>query len=256
MHVAVHGAGPSLLLVHGSAADADAWSIQRTALGNRFRVITYDRRGTSRSPLPAGVTTYSVGEHADDAARVIEEHGAGPLVAVGSSFGGVVVLELARRRPDLLRGAVLCEPPLPPSDDGPSVPDSFRTEFHRRRREQGGPAAGEHFLRTVLGDAAFEKIPRAWRDRACNLHEQIALDSDALAAYRVGYATLGEVHVPILLLGGDRSAAYFEPTLAALAAALPAARRVTLRGAGHMMHADAARQFHAELAAFADPIRT
>jgi len=55
----------------------------------------------------------------------------------------------------------------------------------------------------------------------------------------------------VLLLGGDRSAAYFRPTLEALFTALPHARLETVRGAGHMLHAEAHRQFAELVTAFA-----
>lgn len=48
---------------------------------------------------------------------------------------------------------------------------------------------------------------------------------------------------PVRLLGGERSAPYFRPTLDALAAALPAATVTVVAGAGHMLHADAPRAF-------------
>ncbi|MBK9033265.1 MAG: alpha/beta hydrolase [Myxococcales bacterium] len=47
----------------------------------------------------------------------------------------------------------------------------------------------------------------------------------------------------VRLLGGDRSAAYFRPTLTALAAALPRASLAIIAGAGHMLHAEAPRAF-------------
>jgi pimeloyl-ACP methyl ester carboxylesterase len=247
MDVCFHGEGEPILFVHGSAADATSWSVQRATLASRFRVVTYDR-------VDAGVDSYSVGQHADDAARIIEQHGLAPCVAVGSSFGGVVALELARRRPSLLRGAVLCEPPLAPADDAPVTPNDFRDELERRYREHGGPSAAAFFLRTVLGERAFNEMPVRFRERACELHEQIRLDSDALLAYRPRYASMSEVVLPVLLLGGDRSAPYFAPTLAALAAALPNARRKTLRGGTHMMHADAARQFNSAVTEFVEAL--
>jgi len=237
LDVSIQGQGEPVLFVHGSAADATSWTIQRATLAGSVRVVTYDR-------VSAGVERYGVEQHADDAARVIEEHGLAPCVAVGSSFGGVIVLDLARRRPELVRGIVLCEPPLPAADGVQPTSQEFRAEFERRYREQGGPAAAELFLRTVLGDAAYDKMPARFRERACALHEQIRLDSDALLAYRPRYAEMGAIATPALLLGGDRSAPYFEPTLAALERALPNARRVTLRGGTHMMHADAARSFN------------
>lgn len=237
----------ALLFVHGSAADEDSWSIQRAFLGKQFRVVTYTR-------VWQGVDSYSVADHAADAARIIGEQDLAPAVAVGSSFGAVCVLELARRRPELLRGIVLCEPPLPPNDDGPLAPATYREELERRYREDGPRAAAELFLRRVLGDAGFEKMPARLQERTLGMAEQIRLDSDALNGYRVDYASLAQVTLPVLLLGGDRSGPLFEPTLAALAAALPNAERETLRGGSHMMHADAARQFNAVVAAFAQRV--
>ena len=226
------------MLVHGSAADRSTWSIQlaSAALRERFELVAYDR-----TPRP------EVSDHAADLAAVIGE---GRVIAVGSSFGAVIVLECARRRPELLRGMVLCEPPLPPSDDAPPVPDGFLAELDARAAEAGGAAAAEMFLRMVLGDAAFERMPRLYRERATAQWEPLRADCHALGAYHVRYAELGRVTVPALLLGGDRSAPYFRPTLEALSRALGRARLEILAGAGHMMHADAHRSFHDKLLAF------
>ena len=234
--------GPPLLLVHGSAADHTTWTIQLASpLRERFQLIAYDRRQLS-----------TVEEQADDAAALAAA--AGPVIAVGSSFGAVIALELARRHPARVRGLVLCEPPLPPTDAARLAHVGFVAEFDRLAAEQGGEAAAEFFLRTVLGSAAFERMPRAFQARSKALWREIRADSAALSAYRPRYAELGAVTTPALLLGGDRSAAYFRPTLEALAAALPAARLEVLAGAGHMLHAEAARSFNARIAAFADEL--
>jgi pimeloyl-ACP methyl ester carboxylesterase len=232
-----------LVLVHGSAADRTTWSIQlaSAALRARFELVAYDR-------FPGGeVAEMSVEDHADVLARTIGET---PALVAGSSFGAVIVLECARRRPELLRGMVLCEPPLPPSDDAPPVPDGFLADLDARAAEAGGAAAAEMFLRMVLGDAAFERMPSAFRARATAQWPPLRSDCHALGAYRVRYAELGRIMVPALLLGGDRSASYFRPTLEALAASLGRARLEILAGAGHMMHADAHRSFQEKLIAF------
>jgi pimeloyl-ACP methyl ester carboxylesterase len=233
------GQGPPVLLIHGSAADHTTWGIQLASpLRERFTLLAYDRR--------ADATT--VEAHAADAAEVLAGERA---LIVGSSFGAVIALELVRTRPELCAGAVLIEPPMAASDQVTAAPAEFLAEFDRRAAEQGGPAAAEYFLRTVLGDAAFERMPRAFQDRSKGSWAEIRADSVALLAYRPRYAELASVHVPVLLLGGDRSAAYFRPTLDALAAALPRARLEIVMGGGHMLHAEARRRFAELLVAFA-----
>lgn len=235
------GEGPPILLVHGSAADQTTWSLQlrSAALTGRFTLCAYDRR--------AGAP--NIEAHADDAAAIIGELGA-PVVAVGSSFGAVIVLELLRTRPELVRGAVLCEPPLAASDDAPSIPETFLARFDAIAAAEGGEAAGEYFLRQVLGDVAYARMPRLFRARSKAMWRAIRDDSAALGAYRVRYPTLGAVTTPVLLLGGDRSAAYFRPTLDALAASLGRARVQILAGAGHMMQAEAHAAFNEALIGF------
>ena len=49
---------------------------------------------------------------------------------------------------------------------GAAAPSAFLVEFDRRAAAQGGPAAAEFFLRTVLGDAAFDRFTRGDASRA------------------------------------------------------------------------------------------
>lgn len=235
--------GPPLILVHGSATDASTWTIQlASTLTARYRLVAYDRRGAGRSPRAPGVAWHTIEEHAADLLAMIADAGAPALVA-GSSCGAVVVLEACRRQPAAIRGAILIEPPLAPSDALPSVPRGFLDELDRLATEHGPEAAAERFLITVLGQAAWERLPKLFRARSAREWPQIRGDCYALDAYAVRYPSLAAVDVPLRLLGGDRSAPYFRPTLEALAAALPRASLHVVTGAGHMLHADAPRAF-------------
>jgi pimeloyl-ACP methyl ester carboxylesterase len=247
LHVVRAGHGPLVVFVHGSATDHSTWTIQlaNSGLRERVRMVAYDRR--------IGV---SIEAHAEDLAALIEAEAAGDerVLAVGSSCGGVVVLELARRGCARLAGMVLMEPPLPPADEAPSyqaMQQGLLDEMDRRAAAEGDGAAAELFLRTVLGEAAWGRLPKRFQERSKSYWPQIRGDCHALAAYRVRYGELGRVAVPALLLGGDRSADYYRPTLEALAAALGNARAEVLAGAGHMMQAEASRGFHERLLAFA-----
>jgi pimeloyl-ACP methyl ester carboxylesterase len=93
----------AFVLVHGLASNAAMWR----GVGERLRarghvVVAVDQRGHGRSAKPDG--PYDVATFAADLAELL---GALPLrrpAVAGQSFGGNVVLELAARRPELVRG--------------------------------------------------------------------------------------------------------------------------------------------------------
>lgn len=246
-HVVRAGAGPRLVFVHGSAADHTTWAIQLASpkLRARFELLAYDRR-----------TRASVDEAAADLAAVI---GDAPALVVGSSFGAVIGLALARTQRAPIAGLVLIEPPMAATDAPPSIGDlessaGFLAEFDRTAAASGGPAAGELFLRRVLGEPAFARIPRAFVERSTAKWAEIRADCVALIAYPPHYAALATLPTPTLLVGGETSAPYFRRTLDALAATLPHARLATLPRAGHMLHAEAPYKFADLLISFADEL--
>jgi pimeloyl-ACP methyl ester carboxylesterase len=242
LHVVRAGTGPHVVLVHGSATDHAAWAIQlASGLRDRFTLIAYDRR--------PDVTT--VAEHADDLAGLAVP----PVVVVGASFGAVIALELVRRDPSRIAGAVLIEPPMAASEERDARASELLADFDRCIEERGGPAAGELFLRAVMGDAVYERLPRTLREKSCNRWAAIRADSVALLAYRPRYAELARVTTPVLLLGGERSPPFFRQTLDALAAALPNARLEVVAGAGHGLHVDNPRRFAELVTAFADELQ-
>ncbi len=96
----------TVLLVHGLFATADLnWSLAVPALAQRFHVVAPDLRGHGR-----GLPTRRFGgdECADDLAAIVRELGAGPVIVVGYSLGGLVAQLFVRRYPELVAGLVLC----------------------------------------------------------------------------------------------------------------------------------------------------
>jgi pimeloyl-ACP methyl ester carboxylesterase len=102
------GDGPPLVLVHGAWTGASTWALLTGPLAADFTVVTYDRRGHTRSGRGPAAPTRR--RHEDDLAALIESLGAGPVYLAGTSYGALLALELAGRRPDLVRGAVVHEP--------------------------------------------------------------------------------------------------------------------------------------------------
>ncbi len=92
-----------ILLVHGLASNARLWDGAALALAERGHpVAALDQRGHGVSDKPDD--GYDMASVADDLAALIEELGWDRPVVAGQSWGGNVVIELAHRRPDLVRG--------------------------------------------------------------------------------------------------------------------------------------------------------
>src|ERR1039458_8056338 len=90
--------GPAGLLLHGWTASADLnFCPVYARLAERYRVIALDLRGHGRGMR--STEPFSLEDCADDAAALLDEVGAGPVVVVGYSMGGPVALLLARRHP-------------------------------------------------------------------------------------------------------------------------------------------------------------
>jgi pimeloyl-ACP methyl ester carboxylesterase len=105
------GKGDSLLFIHGIAGAANTWDEHVLDLGKEFRCVAYDRRGHTRSSL-GSIVPSSVEVHTGDAVEVVAALGLAPTTIVGCDQGAEIGLDLIRRYPTLVRGAILCDPPL------------------------------------------------------------------------------------------------------------------------------------------------
>ncbi|MEM8619266.1 MAG: alpha/beta hydrolase [Actinomycetota bacterium] len=113
-----HGAGPPVLNISGSGNDLRESPPGVIPLNRAFEVLHYDQRGLGQTSSPDG--TYTMADYADDAAALISSMGWSRCHIVGTSFGGMVALNLAVRHPDLIDRLVLCC--TSPGGEAPSYP--------------------------------------------------------------------------------------------------------------------------------------
>ena len=101
------GAGDeTVVLLHGGMSHSGLFlDVLGDALTDRYRVVSFDRRGCGRTADPGGPFHYA--DMATDTVDVLESvvHGRGHLV--GWSDGGIIALLVALRRPDLIRRMVV-----------------------------------------------------------------------------------------------------------------------------------------------------
>lgn len=127
------------------------WNRLVPVLAEECRIVTYDHRGHGRSEVPDGI--YTLEELADDAAHLIQETEAGPVVWVGISMGGMVGQELALRHPGLLRGLVI-------ANSTSQYPEAAQTAWQQRivtLEQQGIPGVAEATLQRFFSPSFHEK---------------------------------------------------------------------------------------------------
>jgi pimeloyl-ACP methyl ester carboxylesterase len=106
----VRGTGPVLLISQSGEGDAGRSIDLVDHLVDEYTVVTYDRRGLSRSPAGAAV---SMSEHAEDVYTLLTEITDEPVAMLGCSMGAVIGLHLAAAHPGCLHTLVAHEPVAP-----------------------------------------------------------------------------------------------------------------------------------------------
>jgi pimeloyl-ACP methyl ester carboxylesterase len=163
LYYEVRGSGPTLLLICGGVYDAAGYAGLATQLADRYTVVSYDRRGNSRSPLDGPAEQQSIEVHGDDARRVLAAVGDTvdePAFVFGNSSGAIIGLELAARHPGQVRTLVAHEPPLfellPDRGHWRAVIDDVEATFGK-----DGAAAAGRVLNAAFSDAPGDEASGA-----------------------------------------------------------------------------------------------
>ncbi len=102
----LHGSGPPLLNISGTGNDLRRSPASILPVNKAFETLSYDQRGLGQTSKPEA--DYTMADYADDAAALIHSMGWACCHVLGTSFGGMVALNLAVRHPDVVDRLVLC----------------------------------------------------------------------------------------------------------------------------------------------------
>lgn len=207
------------------------------------RLVSLDYRGRGRSDYESDPAHYAPTAMMDDVRAVMVALGLHRVVAVGTSFGGMLAMGLAVVAPAALAGVVL-------NDVGPHVEDQggdflIRVMGTERRPADWNAAAAE--MRTILPDMSFTTseewvafakttyrqegdgtFRQDWDTAIVKpLLEQGARDTDLWALFAALAA------IPTLLVRGGKSPVLSAETALEMQARHPALEAVTLPEVGH-----------------------
>jgi pimeloyl-ACP methyl ester carboxylesterase len=250
LYYEVAGEGEPLALVHGSWSNAMSWAGVVPGLAEAYRVLSYDRRGHSRSERPDGPG--SIDEDGDDLAALLEVLELAPAHVVTSSWGGNIALRLAARRPELFRSLSCHEPPLwSVLGDDPEAQAMLAQGAESFEAVAGQIAAGDHegaarrFVEEVIfGPGAWEhelpdQVKATFVENAPTYLDEVR-DPDAT---RIDESALGAMRLPVRLTRGSESPPLFGRVIDRLMALIPATTHETVAGAGHVPHVTGPEQY-------------
>ncbi|MFD8010060.1 alpha/beta fold hydrolase [Streptomyces sp. NPDC058955] len=249
----------TVVFSHGFCLSQDSWHYQRAALRGRVRAVFWDQRGHGRSGRGARepVTIDRLGR--DLKAVVDAAAPEGPLVLVGHSMGGMTVMALADRHPELIRDRVA------------GVAFVGTSPGRLEEVSYGLPLAGVNAVRRVLpgmlralGSQAelVEKGRRATADLFAGLVKKYSFASkdvdpavvrfaermiesvpvDVVAEFYPAFGAHDELAAlaafrgrPALALAGDQDLVTPASHTEAIAAELPGSELVVVPDAGHLV---------------------
>ena len=223
---------PVVVLLHGAGFDHSTWALHsRWFAHHGFSVLAPDLPGHGRS---AGKPLTTIADMADWTAALLDAAGASKAKLVGHSMGTLIALETAARHPDKVSDLAL----IAAAAAMTVGPDLLKAA------EANDAAAVDMVSIWGLGFAAElggSLAPGLWMHQGAQrvlqkcapgvLHSDLAAcnaDQGALAA-------AAQIKVPVTLILGERDMMTPAKAGKTLAAAIPNARTIVLRGAGHMM---------------------
>jgi pimeloyl-ACP methyl ester carboxylesterase len=248
--------GPLLVCVHGLGGSVVNWAAVAPALAKTCRVVALDLAGFGRTRSGGRSTT--VHDNRRLLHRFLTEVVGGPAVLVGNSMGGLIAVMEASAHPETVAGLVLVDPALP---IGPrarphplvtllfatyAVPAVGRTLMSRRRTLRSAEQQAMDVLRLCCVDTS--RVPGHVVEQHLELarerHEYPDVDAELIVAARSlmwvlarrgqHAAMLREIHVPVLLLHGDKDRLVPIAAARATAAANPTWRFQVAHGVGHV----------------------
>jgi pimeloyl-ACP methyl ester carboxylesterase len=161
------GNGPHLILIPGASGTGESFCLLAHHLISQYQVVTYDRRGFSRSLLD-GPQDYDhrLATDADDVRRLIEHLTDQQAIVFGSSSGAIVALEVLTRYPEQVQTVAAHEPPVVSLLPDAAKWWAFFDRIYDSSRKHGIEKAMHQFVSMVVGKEEHQVIKRAMTQQA------------------------------------------------------------------------------------------
>lgn len=207
LYYEVQGEGTPMLMIHGASVDAGLYENAAKALAKYYKVIIYDRRGSSRSTA-AEDASYNLDTQVNDAKDLLEYLGIKKAILVGASAGAILAHRFLMLYPEMVEKILLYEPAILTLLEG--------TEHSKREwvdkmedliaRNKINTAMFE-FVQSIgeLDTRAPEKSPEQSMREMRNLYSFLPKEYETFIEYRPDMEKSKELADKIIVAVGDSS---------------------------------------------------
>lgn len=227
----------SALMFHCWLARSEVWRMVASQLDDLLAMTAFDAPGHGES-----ADWDERGEIQGTCVKIAADFLDGPTDLIGHSFGATVALRLAVEHPELVRSLVLVEPPIAVIEHADFPESKLRAtpsrDAVRRYLADGDRENAARVYSQDWGDG------RDWNSLGTKQKQELmdrihmvpgndsALIDDVGGLMKEG--VLESIAVPTLLIEGEKATESMQRICAGLERRLPDAKRVVIKGAGHM----------------------
>lgn len=243
------GNGPCLTLIAGLGSSRNLWGELPVILAKTFSVVTLDNRGIGGS---RGGRPFTVENAVEEVAATLDHLGFESTILLGASLGGLIAYRTALAYPGRVERMVIAS-------------TAARMTIHGRRtigllrdmlRHFPAETFGRGLMTLGFGPSFHRRLP-GFVDQAEQLYGLDPLDApgalDQAECMLQGWddrKVLESLHIPSLIVTGQRDAVVAWEDTAEIAAALPQAEFLSVPDAGHSVLAEGGKEVFDRIVAF------
>lgn len=220
---------PVLVFINSLGTDFRIWRDVIINFAGDFAMVAYDKRGHGLSS--AGKSPYKMDDHVSDLIALLDHLSVKNAILCGVSVGGLIAQGVFARRPDLIRGLVLC-------DTGHKIgTDEVWNDRISTVQADGIKALADATMTRWFSPEFHEEQPAALQGYQ-NMLERQSVDGyvgTCVAIRDTDYTEIAKsITVPTLCVVGDQDGATPPELVSELAGLINGSEFQIIEGAGHI----------------------
>lgn len=237
LHFRTLGQGEPLIVMHGVFGSSDNWQTIGKEFAEDFKVYLVDLRNHGKSPH-SDEFNYTV--MAEDVLELLNDEGIKDANVLGHSMGGKVAMTLASKYSDRVKKLVVVD--IAPKNYPPHHQQIFEGFSSVKLDSLESRKDADDQMAKVISNLGVRQfiLKNLDRDADGNFEWKLNLDAIEKAANEIGSKLEGDVSFEgeTLFIGGSKSDYILEEDHDMIRGFFPKAKIMTIKGAGHWVHAE------------------